>query len=51
MCEENEALKGKVKRGGGGEGEGSEGYTRLKAEKAALQKSLQGMHLIPLYVM
>ena len=49
VCEENDTLKTKVKKGGGGEGDESEGYTRLKAEKAALQKSLQGM-LIFLYM-
>lgn len=53
MCEENETLKAQVKSGGGGggerggegggRGEESEGYTRLKAENTALQKSLQGM--------
>ena len=49
MCEENETLKTQAKRGGGG-GEGGgggggerEGFMRLKAENAALQKSLQGI--------
>ena len=41
MYEENEGLKTLLKRTG--EGEGDEGLTRLKAENAALQKSLQSV--------
>ena len=42
MCEESESLKSQVKSGAGGRGGDSEGYMRLKAENAALQKSLHG---------
>jgi chromosome segregation ATPase len=38
VCEENEGLKTRLKKTGGGEGEG---LTRLRAENTALQKSLQ----------
>ena len=45
MCEESESLKSQVKSGAGGGGGDSEGYMRLKAENAALQKTLHGTQL------